>query len=103
MVWEIALGCFVLFSLLAAIILWSMSALRAMKWQQARRNTMVNSALNNLGQGIVIVNAKRQIIFCNDRYLEIYGLARIDLVGVTTGPRTDRVASITGHDQSHCR
>ncbi|MDB5574163.1 MAG: diguanylate cyclase [Tardiphaga sp.] len=84
--WEIALGGFVVFALLTAVILWAMSALRAMKWQQARRNAIVNSALNNIGQGVVIVNAKRQIIFCNDRYLDIYGLTRSDIAGVATGP-----------------
>ena len=84
--WEIALGGFIIFALLTAIILWAVSALRAVKWQQTRRNAIVNSALNNLGQGVVIVNAKRRIIFCNDRYLEIYGLTRADIAGVQTGP-----------------
>jgi diguanylate cyclase (GGDEF)-like protein/PAS domain S-box-containing protein len=44
-----------------------------------RRNAFVSSAMNNLNQGVVMTDAQRRIIFCNDRYLEIYGLTRSDL------------------------
>ena len=83
---ELALGLFVLLTFLVALALWAYSALRAARSIQVRRNMMIGSALNNLGQGVVIVNAQRQIVFCNDRYLDIYGLSRADIAGVTTGP-----------------
>jgi diguanylate cyclase (GGDEF)-like protein/PAS domain S-box-containing protein len=33
-------------------------------------------ALNNMSQGLVMVNASGRIVICNDRYLEMYGLSR---------------------------
>ena len=42
--------------------------------------------LNNLNQGVVMTDPQNQIIFCNDRYLEIYGLARSDVPRDMTGP-----------------
>jgi len=41
--------------------------------------------MNNLNQGVVMTDAQRRIIFCNDRYLEIYGLTRSDLWTGMTG------------------
>ena len=64
---------------LAAIALWIHSSLRRTRRLQLRRNAFVSSAMNNLNQGVVMTDAQRRIIFCNDRYLEIYGLARSDL------------------------
>ena len=52
---------------------------------QLRRNAFVSSAMNNLNQGVVMTDAQRRVIFCNDRYLEIYGLARSDLWTGMTG------------------
>jgi diguanylate cyclase (GGDEF)-like protein/PAS domain S-box-containing protein len=45
----------------------------------------VSSALNNLKQGVVITNPRQRIVFLNDRYLEIYGLARSDITPDMTG------------------
>jgi diguanylate cyclase (GGDEF)-like protein/PAS domain S-box-containing protein len=42
--------------------------------------------LNNLSQGVVMTDAEKRIVFCNDRYLEIYGLTRSDIPGHMTGP-----------------
>ena len=53
---------------------WVLSSLRKPKRSQLRRNAFVSSALNDLSQGVVMIDALRRIIFCNDRYLEIYGL-----------------------------
>ena len=39
-----------------------------------RRNAFISSALNNLNQGVVMTDPQKRIVFCNDRYLEIYGL-----------------------------
>ncbi|WP_027525181.1 EAL domain-containing protein [Bradyrhizobium sp. Ec3.3] len=78
-VWEALLGGIAVCSFLAAIVLWIHSALRRVRRTQLRRNAFVSSALNNLNQGVVMTDAQARIIFCNDRYLEIYGLARADL------------------------
>ena len=83
---ELALAVFILLTFLIALALWAFSAMRVVKSTQARRNAVISSALNNLGQGVVMVNAQRRIVFCNDRYLEIYGLTRADIADITTGP-----------------
>ena len=85
-VWEVLIGGIVVCSFLAAIALWIHSALRKVKRSQLRRNAFVSSALNNLSQGVVMTDPQKRIVFCNDRYLEIYGLARSDIPGNMTGP-----------------
>jgi diguanylate cyclase (GGDEF)-like protein/PAS domain S-box-containing protein len=85
LVWE-AVICGVAFcGLLTATALWINSALHRARRSQLRRNAFVSSAMNNLNQGVVMTDAQRRIIFCNDRYLEIYGLARSDLRADMTG------------------
>jgi diguanylate cyclase (GGDEF)-like protein/PAS domain S-box-containing protein len=79
LVWEVLIGGIVICSLLAAIALWIHSALRQAKRMQLRRNAFVSSALNNLNQGVVMTDGQERVIFCNDRFLEIYGLSRSDL------------------------
>src|ERR1700694_5115158 len=86
MVWEVLIGGIVVCSFLGAIALWIHSALRKVKRSQLRRNAFVSSALNNLSQGVVMTDPKGRIVFCNDRYLEIYGLARSDISPDMTGP-----------------
>ena len=61
------------------------SALRKVKRAQLRRNAFVSSAMNNLSQGVVMTDAQKRIVFCNDRYLEIYGLTRSDVSKSMTG------------------
>jgi len=84
-VWEALIGGVAVCAFLAAIALWIHSALRRSKRSQLRRNAFISSAMNNLNQGVVMTDAQRRIIFCNDRYLEIYGLARSDLWTGMTG------------------
>jgi diguanylate cyclase (GGDEF)-like protein/PAS domain S-box-containing protein len=79
MIWELLIGGIVVISFLAAIALWVHSALRKVKRAHLRRSAFVNSALNNLNQGVVMTDPQGRIVFCNDRYLEIYGLARSDV------------------------
>ncbi|MEI4572970.1 PAS-domain containing protein, partial [Klebsiella pneumoniae] len=67
------------------VALWIHSALRRTRRAQLRRNAFISSAMNNLNQGVVMTDAQRRIIFCNDRYLEIYGLSRSDLWTGMTG------------------
>ncbi len=86
MVWEMLIAGVVVGSFLAAIALWVHSALRKVKRLQLRRNAFVSSALNQLSHGVVMTDAQNRIVFCNDRYLEIYGLARPDISRNMTGP-----------------
>lgn len=85
-IWELLIGGIVVASFLAAVGLWVLSALRKAKRSQLRRNAFVSSALNNLSQGVVMTDARQRIIFCNDRYLDIYGLVRADVPRNMTGP-----------------
>ncbi len=85
-VWETLIGGIVLCSFLAAVALWVLSALRKVKRSHLRRDVFVRSALNNLSHGVVMTDSRKRIVFCNDRYLEIYGLARSDVPQGMTGP-----------------
>ena len=87
MVWEVLIGGIVVCSFLAAVALWILSVLRKVKRSQLRRNAFVSSALNNLNQGVVMTDSQRRVVFCNDRYLEIYGVTRSDIPRNTTGPQ----------------
>src|SRR5712672_1915770 len=86
LIWEMLIGGIAVASFLAAVALWVLSALRKVKRSQLRRNAFISSALNNLSHGVVMTDPRRRIVFCNDRYLEIYGLARSDLFRNMTGP-----------------
>ena len=86
MIWEILIGAVVVSSFAGAVGLWILSAVRKVKRSQLRRNAFVSSALNNLSHGVVMTDAQKRIVFCNDRYLEIYGLARSDISRNMTGP-----------------
>ncbi|MEA2862612.1 MAG: hypothetical protein QOC84_568 [Bradyrhizobium sp.] len=85
LIWEMLIGSVVVCSFLAAVTLWIHSAWRNVKRAQWRRNAFVSSALNNLSHGVVMTDPGRRIVFCNDRYLEIYGLARSDISPNMTG------------------
>jgi diguanylate cyclase (GGDEF)-like protein/PAS domain S-box-containing protein len=85
-VWEMLIGGIVVCSFLGAIVLWILSALRKVKRSQLRRNAFVSHAMNNLSQGVVMTDSRKRIVFCNDRYLEIYGLVRSDILPDMTGP-----------------
>ncbi len=74
LVWDLLIGGIVVCSFLVAIALWIHSALRSAKRSHLRRNASISSALDHLDQGLVMTDAKRRVIFCNDRYLQIYGL-----------------------------
>src|SRR6266403_2788250 len=86
MVWEMLIAGVAVCSFVAAVALWLQSALRKVKRLRLRRNAFVSSALNQLSHGVVMTDAQKRIVFCNDRYLEIYGLARSDISGNMTGP-----------------
>src|SRR3954451_17195511 len=85
LIWEMLIGGIVVLSFFAAVAVWVTSALRKVRRSQLRRNAFVSSALNNLSQGVVMTDAQKRVVFCNNRYLEIYGLARSDIRKDMTG------------------
>jgi len=87
MIWEMLIGGIVILAFLSAIGLWGLSAVRKARGAQVRRNAFVSSALNNLNQGVVMTDSQKRIVFCNNRYLEIYGLTRSDIAKDMTGPQ----------------
>jgi len=78
-IWELAIDGLVVIGFLVAMFIWVSTALRSAQRTNARREFFVTSALNNLSQGIVMLNAKHQVAYCNNRFLEIYGFSRSDL------------------------
>ena len=85
-VWETLIGGIVACSFLVAIALWILSASRKVQHSYLRRDAFVRSALNTLSHGVVMTDPRMRIVFCNDRYLEIYSLARSDIPEGMTGP-----------------
>ncbi len=85
LIWEVLIGGIVVASFFGAIAIWVVAALRRAKRSQLRRNAFISTALNHLNQGVVMTDQRGRVIFCNDRYLEIYGLARADLPRDMTG------------------
>jgi diguanylate cyclase (GGDEF)-like protein/PAS domain S-box-containing protein len=83
--WELLLGGIAIVSFLTALGLWVLSALRGARHARLRRNAFISSALNNLNQGVMITNAQNRIVFCNDRFIEMYGLTRADISSGMTG------------------
>jgi diguanylate cyclase (GGDEF)-like protein/PAS domain S-box-containing protein len=83
--WEVLIGVVVIAAFVAAIALWVHSALRKVKRSQLRRTAYISSALNSLSHGVVMTDAKQRIVYCNDRYFEIYGLQRSELPPGMTG------------------
>jgi len=86
MAWEMLIGGIVLCAFVTAVAIWIHSALRRAKRAQLRRYAQIGSALNSLSHGVIMSDSKRRVVYCNDRYLEIYGLARSDLTPGMTGP-----------------
>ena len=83
--WELLLGGIAVVSFLAAVGLWTLSALSGAKRARLRRSAFVSSALNNLSQGVIMTNAQNRVVFCNDRFLEMYGFSRADISSEMTG------------------
>src|SRR6185312_1834616 len=77
--WEVLIGSIVVCAFLVSIALWIHSALRRVKRSQMRRTAYISSALNSLSHGVVMTDPKNRVVYCNDRYLEIYGLERSDI------------------------
>jgi len=87
-VWELLIGGIVVASFLGSVGLWVLSALRKVRRSQLRRNAFISTALNHLHQGVVMTDPRGRVIFCNNQYLEIYGLSRADVPPRSDGPPT---------------
>jgi diguanylate cyclase (GGDEF)-like protein/PAS domain S-box-containing protein len=85
-IWEALIGGLVVASFLGAVAIWVVSALRRARRSQLRRNAFISTALNHLNQGVVMVDPRGRVIFCNDQYLNLYGLTRADVPRNMTGP-----------------
>src|ERR1700761_3383130 len=85
--WEALIAAIVICAFIAAVALWIYTAMQGYKRSLARRTAFVSSALNNLSHGVVMTDRNRRVVFCNDRYLEIYGLSRADFAPDMTGPQ----------------
>jgi len=48
---------------------------RAIDPEPARASWLLEQAINNLSLGLIIFDKKRRVVFCNKRYMEIYGLS----------------------------
>jgi diguanylate cyclase (GGDEF)-like protein/PAS domain S-box-containing protein len=95
-VWEAVIGGVVVCGFLAAVALWILSALRKAERSQLRKSAFVRSALNTLSHGVVMTDVRKRIVFCNNRYLEIYGLARSDIRKGMTGPELVKLRRARG-------
>jgi methyl-accepting chemotaxis protein len=42
---------------------------------RGRRSTLFATAINNMSQGLVMFDANEQLVLCNSRYVEMYGLS----------------------------
>src|SRR6202521_2308368 len=48
---------------------------RAIDPKPAHRTWLLEEAINNLSLGLIVFDSKREVVFCNKRYTEIYGLS----------------------------
>src|SRR5437870_656586 len=85
LVWELLFGGIAVISFLVAIGIWILTALRGAKSAQLQRSAFISSALNTLNQGVMMTNAQNRVVFCNDRFLEMYGLSRAEISSTMTG------------------
>jgi diguanylate cyclase (GGDEF)-like protein/PAS domain S-box-containing protein len=85
LMWQLLIGALVILAFLTAVLVWATTAVRRARHAAIRRAAFISSALNNLSLGIVTVNARKRVVFCNDRYLEIFGLSRADILPGMTG------------------
>jgi diguanylate cyclase (GGDEF)-like protein/PAS domain S-box-containing protein len=84
-IWELLIGGIVVASFAGAVGVWVLSALRKSQRAKLRRNAFISSALNNLNQGVLMSDAQGRVVFCNDRFLDIYGFTRADIATCKTG------------------
>ncbi len=78
-IWQILLIGFIIFACLSGGILWIMSALQSAKRANKRHTAFVDAALDNMSIGIVMIDGKKGLVFCNNSYFDLYGLSRSDV------------------------
>ena len=52
---------------------------RLIDWSEAQIRTQyerLDTALNNMSQGLIMIDRDKRLVVCNDRYIEMYGLSR---------------------------
>lgn len=76
---EVITAVIVLGAFFFSLSVWINSVNRRLRKQRRRRAVFASSALNNVPHGIIMVNSRGNLAFCNDRYLEIYDLKRSDI------------------------
>ena len=96
LVWQLVIGGIVIVAFLTAIILWVSAALRRARHANIRRGAFVSSALNSLTTGIVMVDARKRVVFCNDHYLQLYGFKRGDIPEGITGRELSELRASRG-------
>lgn len=52
---------------------------RATNPEPAHLGWLIEQAVNNLSLGLIIFDGKREVVFCNQRYMEIYGLSSLQV------------------------
>jgi len=77
--WELIASAGILAAFFVSILIWIYSAHRRVRLRQRRRAKFASSAMNNMPHGIMMADAQRRMVFCNDRYLEIYRLSRSEI------------------------
>src|SRR5579862_4503608 len=48
---------------------------RAPAWPMAHDQTLLHTVLDNMSQGVLLFDADAKLVFCNRRYIEMYGLS----------------------------
>jgi diguanylate cyclase (GGDEF)-like protein/PAS domain S-box-containing protein len=64
---------------LAAVAVWSFSALRRVRNHFRRRMHFMATALNHMNHGVSMVDRHGRLTFCNDAYLDIHRLSRSEI------------------------
>ena len=64
---------------LAAVAIWSFSALRRLRRRFRRRMHFMATALNYMNLGVSMVDSRGRLRFCNDAYLDIHRLSRSEI------------------------
>ena len=98
----LVLSCGLLVTWVVVAYIWtsgsrSLAALNLANEQLQTQNARFDTALNNMSQGLVMFDTAEQILICNDRYIEMYGLSREIVKPGCSLRELSRHRSETGH------
>src|SRR5262245_55151102 len=81
------LGLLTSLSIAIAAIAWHRQAREVRKAEELlqEQKLQLDTAINNMTQGLNVVDAAGRLVLCNDRYLEMYGLSRDKTLAGSTG------------------